>query len=131
MKTQLKTLRKRAGYKTQPEMATALSDFVGYEIPTSRYAAWERGINEMSLLIAFEITELLECTLDELIGRDVAKPRFADPNQRTLNNCYENMNADGKETLVKVARSLEYDISNRMEKKKPEDNSDLEQLAAG
>lgn len=131
MKTQLKTLRKRAGYKTQPEFAEALSKFVGDEIPTSRYAAWERGVNEMSLLMAFQITELLECSLDELIGRDVTKPQYSDPHQRALNACYENMNEDGKETLVKVARSLEFDISNRMEKKKPEGNQDLGQMAAG
>ena len=129
MKTQLKSLRKLAGYKTQPEMAAALSEYVGFEVPALRYADWERGDTEITLAMAYQITELLGCTLDELVGRDVAQPQYSDPHQKALNACYENMNEDGKQTLVKVARSLEFDISNRMEKKKPEGNTDLEQMA--
>lgn len=123
MKTQLQKLRKKAGYKTQEAFAEA------YGMNPRTYGSWERGEVELSLAIAFQLTEFLECTLDELVGRDAPSPQYADPRQRALNNCYENMNADGKETLVKVARSLEYDIANRMEKKKPEDNQDLEQMA--
>lgn len=123
MKTQLKKLRKNAGYRTQQDMADAL------KVPYTRYADWERGDTEMSLSTAFQITELLQCTLDELVGRTPPPANYTDPNQRALNACYENMNDEGKRTLMKVARSLEYDVENRAVKNRAESNDDSQQLA--
>lgn len=123
MKTQLQKLRKEAGYKTQEEFAEA------FGVPYRRYASWERGEVDMSLFTAYQLTEFIGCTLEELVGRPAPIPQYNDQRQNALNACYENMNDDGKQTLVKVARSLEFDITNRMEKKEPEDNPNLEQLA--
>lgn len=81
----------------------------------------------MSLEQAYNVTEILGCTLDELVGREPARS-FADPGQAALNACYENMNEEGKGTLVSVARSLERDTANRIEKdgaELPEDQARL------
>ena len=108
MNLQLKRFRSLKGY-SQDEMAQKLG------IKKSRYGTWERGERMMSLEQAYNVTEILGCTLDELVGRDHSRG-FADPGQAALNACYENMNDDGKGTLVSVARSLERDTANRIEK---------------
>lgn len=109
LKLQLKRLRKLAGFKTQADMAKALG------VPNRRYGSWEREEAMMSLEQAYKVTEILDCTLDELVGREPTRS-FSDPGQSALNACYENMNEDGKGTLVSVARSLERDTANRIEK---------------
>lgn len=121
LELQLKRLRKLAGFKTQADMAKALG------VPNRRYESWEREEAMMSLEQAYKVTEILGCTLDELVGREPARS-FADPGQAALNACYENMNKDGKGTLVSVARSLERDTANRIEKngaELPEDQAKL------
>lgn len=120
MNLQLKRFRSLRGY-SQDEMAQKLG------IKKSRYGTWERGERMMSLEQAYNVTEILGCTLDELVGRDHSRD-FADPGQAALNACYENMNEDGKGTLVSVARSLERDTANRIEKngaELPEDQAKL------
>ena len=120
MNLQLKRFRSLRGY-SQDEMAQKLG------IKKSRYGTWERGERMMSLEQAYNVTEILGCTLDELVGRDHSRD-FADPGQAALNACYENMNDDGKGTLVSVARSLERDTANRIEKngaELPEDQAKL------
>lgn len=110
MKTQLKRLRKSAGYQTQEDFAKA------FNVPVRRYASWERGEVELSLSVALQLTDFLNCTLDEFVGREAPPPRYSDQRQGALNACYENMNEEGRETLARVARSLEYDIENRVSK---------------
>ncbi len=123
MKTKLKQLRKAAGYRTQEDFANA------YGVPYRRYAAWERGEVELTLQTAFELSEFLGFTLDELVGRTPPPANYTDPNQLALNACYENMNDEGKRTLMKVARSLEYDVENRAVKNRAESSVDSQQLA--
>lgn len=121
LELQLKRLRKLAGFKTQADMAKALG------VPNRRYESWEREEAMMSLEQAYNVTEVLGCTLEELVGRAPVRS-FADPGQAALNACYENMNEEGKGTLVSVARSLERDTANRIEKngaELPEDQAKL------
>ena len=108
MNLQLKRLRNLKGL-SQEDIAERLG------IKKSRYGTWERGERMMSLEQAYKVTEILGCTLDELVGREPTRS-FSDPGQSALNACYENMNEDGKGTLVSVARSLERDTANRIEK---------------
>ena len=77
--------------------------------------SYERGETSIPLEAAYEITEVLGCTLDELCGRRIERS-FTDPLQEAVNESFENMNAKGRETLVSVARSLEKDTANRIEK---------------
>jgi transcriptional regulator with XRE-family HTH domain len=76
---------------------------------------WEKG-GGMSLEQAYNVTAILGCTLDELVGRKVPAFIHSDPGQNALNASYGAMNETGKETLVKVARSMEKDTANRIEK---------------
>lgn len=109
MELQLMKLRKRAGYKNRDDFAAKLG------VNRHTYRSWETGAAMMSLEQAYKVTEMLGCTLDELVGREPTRS-FSDPGQSALNACYENMNEDGKGTLVSVARSLERDTANRIEK---------------
>ncbi|MEG0376049.1 MAG: hypothetical protein RR672_10485, partial [Raoultibacter sp.] len=73
----------------------------------------------MSLEQAYNVTEVLGCTLDELCGRKVIRT-FPDPSQAAINASYENMNDEGRKALLKVARGMEKDTDNRIFKDSPE-----------
>lgn len=64
MKLALKELRKRAGL-TQRELAKRLN------VDWRTYGSWERQERMLSLSQACDIADELNCTLDELIGREV------------------------------------------------------------
>jgi len=123
MNLQLKRLRKQAGFKTQKDIATALG------VPERRYASWEREEVMMSLEQACNVTELLGCTLEELVGRK--SPRtYADKRQAAVNGYYESMSDDGKGTLLKVAKGLAKDGANRIEKDRAECVQDASAIGA-
>lgn len=109
MKTNLQIMRKRAGFKS----ARAYAESKGISVNT--YTNHEQGTRAMSIADAWQYAEDFHCTLDELVGRvPPSAPTFLDPEQARLNACYENMNSDGKRTLVKLASSMERDIDNRV-----------------
>ena len=108
METNLKQLRNRSGLSQQ-----AMADALGVKKLT--YGAWERDEAEISLAQAVECARVLGCTLDEIAGY-VPERNFSDPRQAELNACYENMNEAGRSTLATVAKSLEKDTANRLEK---------------
>ena len=83
----------------------------------------------MSLEQAYNVTEILGCTLDELVGRPAPAPgAYADPNQQRLNKCYESLNEEAKGDLVGFVRSFAADPARRMVK----DGQDpLDQAAVG
>lgn len=123
MNLQLKRLRKAAGFRTQGDLAERLG------VPERRYASWEREEVTMSLEQAYNLTEILGCTLDELVGRPAPAPgAYADPNQQRLNKCYESLNEEAKGDLVGFVRSFAADPARRMIK----DGQDpLDQAAVG
>ena len=123
MNLQLKRLRKAAGFRTQGDLAERLG------VPERRYASWEREEVTMSLEQAYNVTEILGCTLDELVGRPAPAPgAYADPNQQRLNKCYESLNEEAKGDLVGFVRSFAADPARRMVK----DGQDpLDQAAVG
>ena len=73
MKTNLQALRKRAGFKS----AAAFAEYAGISVGT--YTDYEQGRISLSLERAWELADLLGCTLDELAGRDAI---FAEPADR-------------------------------------------------
>lgn len=109
MKSNLQDIRKARGYKS----AKAFAQHVGMSVRT--YTNYEQGITALTLEKAWEFADALDCSLDELAGRKRSR-KFGDPMQSALNESYENMNSHGRETLVSVARSLEKDTANRIEK---------------
>lgn len=107
MDLQLMKLRKMAGYRNRDDFAAKLG------VNKYTYRSWESGAAMMSLEQAYEITEALGCTLDELCGRRVERSYF-DPNQAALNGYYESMNDGGKTLLVETAESISADPKRRM-----------------
>ena len=69
----------------------------------------------MSLEQAYMVTEVLGCTLDELVGR---KPSvsYSDPMQAELNHCYAKMNESGRTLLAEAAKSIAADPARRIVK---------------
>lgn len=97
LELQLKKLRKLAGYRTQSDMAKALG------IPSRRYESWEREEAMMSLEQACMVADVLECTLDELAGREVSG-ELSNPYERELLGCYRESTEQRKASILQTAR---------------------------
>lgn len=110
MDLQLMKIRKRAGYKNRDDFA----DRIGVNRYT--YRSWESGAAMMSLEQAYNVTEVLGCTLEELVGRSQPRERFGDPDQEALNGYYESMNGGGRTALVESARLMSGSPDVRIEK---------------
>lgn len=109
MELQLMKLRKLAGYRNRDDFAAKLG------VNKHTYRSWETGAAMMSLEQAYNVTEILGCTLDELVGREPARS-FSDPAQAALNGYYESMNSHGRDMLVETARLMSDGDSVRIEK---------------
>ncbi len=108
MELKLREFRKSKGM-TQDDLAAQINS-------TKRViGAYERRETSIPLEVAYEITEVLGCTLDELCGRKV-EHSFIDPKQAALNGYYESMNETGRTTLVESARLMSDGNSVRIEK---------------
>lgn len=110
MDLQLRKLRK---YKhlTQEQLASRVKGATFRKI-----SAWERGETPIPLADAALIADVLECSLDELAGRDWDPADFADPGQTQLNDSYRLLNDDSKADLVKFAKSYAADPERRVVK---------------
>ena len=109
MKLRLMELRKQAGYRSRDDFAEKLG------VNKYTYKSWETGKTMMSLEQAFDVADVLGCSLDELIVQPKPQKRspYTDPGQEQLNSSYESMNDDGREMLVNVAKSLKKDPDNQ------------------
>lgn len=100
MNTRLQDLRKRAGYRS----AKAYAEHLGIKVGT--YTDYEQGRTVMSLERAWYIADDLDCTLDELAGRDFHPDVGAQPPEvRELAEIYQDANAQGRAAIMAVARS--------------------------
>ena len=93
MKLQMKKVRVGRGV-SQKEIA----DLVG--MPVRRYGSYERGERAISLDDAARIADVLQCSLDELAGRDEYVGKFSDQQQAQLNAMYEQLDTAGKSAAV-------------------------------
>lgn len=84
----------------------------------------------MSLEQAYNVTEVLDCTLDELVGRQPPKPgTYADANQQRLNNYYESLNEKSKDDLVGFVGSFAADPARRIVKDGKDIDDQTESIA--
>lgn len=60
----------------------------------------------LSLKQACDIADLLDCSLDELAGRDFRAEAYRDPFQAELNAAYARCGPQGKQSLLMSARGL-------------------------
>ena len=90
MKLQLRMLRKRRDL-TQDQLAERIDSTL------RKISSWEREETQLPLADACKIADVLECSLDELAGRDWPQRSYADPRQGRMNNQYEEMNERGRQ----------------------------------
>ena len=98
MDLQLMQLRKKAGYKNRDDFAKKIG------VNKHTYRSWECGAAMMSLEQAYNITEVLGCTLDELAGRTPPpKPLAHSPAETELISYYRQCTPWRKDNLMCVA----------------------------
>lgn len=93
----LQQARKAAGFKS----AKAFADHLG--IPVSKYTEYEQGRHGFTYEQAWIFADALGCTIDEIGGRKTPEHHSPDPHQEILNDCYQQMNARGRERLAEEA----------------------------
>ena len=105
MDLQLMKLRKAAGYANRDDFADALG------VNRATYKAWETGRTRLKLEDACNIAALLNCTLDELAGRDFQPKQYSDPRQQSLNYSYSMLDDKSKDDLTGIASTFTADAS--------------------
>lgn len=100
VRTQLQKVRKRAGFKS----AKAFAEHMGLNPNT--YTDYEQGRIDFTLEKAWEFADALNCTLDELAGRESPPARIDDPLKRQVVDAYDSMTQAGRESLAGVAKGL-------------------------
>ena len=91
MQLQLERLRNEAGYSKREDFAKHIG------IGARQIKAWECGERRLRLEDACKLADFLNCTLDELAGREVPTPKvFTDKRQERMNHCYSMLNAKAK-----------------------------------
>ena len=98
MNLRLKQIRTARGL-SQKEMADRVN------MPVRRYGSYERQERSLSLEDACVIADALDCTLDELAGREW-RETYTDKRQDDINAAYLRMDGTGRDALHKVALSL-------------------------
>ena len=99
---QLQTLRKNAGYKS----AKAFADVIGIE--PGKYTAYEQGQSTLGFETAWIIADALNCSLDELGGRNWASPKatYTDERQRLINHAFSTLNDAGKSQALMMVNTV-------------------------
>lgn len=91
----IQKLRRSRGY-TQEEMANALG------VTKRCYGAWERGERDFTLEDAWAMADVLDCTLDEIAGREI--PEHVEPEYpsdvKLLMDAYDALDEDAQEAAV-------------------------------
>ena len=95
----IKGMRVRSGL-TQQEVADAMG------ISRTRFGNWENEYREINFKEACMLADVLECTLDELAGRETQQQdqyELSDDEQDIV-AAYRNTNSQGRETIETIAR---------------------------
>lgn len=105
MELQLKRIRELRKLKQQ-DMADAL------DVKKRTYGSWEREEVAMSFPQAIACAEILDCTTDELAGRE-KPPRFLDERQERMNRDYSALSDSGKDAAAGAVRGIRLDELSR------------------
>ena len=94
----LQQQRKQAGYKSAKEFANVLG------IPCRTYTQYEQGTIALSLERAWQIADILQCSLDELAGRTPPpKPLAHSPAETELINYYRQCTPPRRQIIYSTA----------------------------
>ena len=101
METRLKEIRKAKGYKS----AKAFAESIGMQEKT--YRNYEQGARNLYLDVACELCTALDCTLDELVGREQHRSAALLPLsvvEEEILTLYRRMGKSEREILLNTAR---------------------------
>lgn len=103
-KLQLKELRRRAGFKTQREIADRLG------IKERKYATWEREEVALTLEDAYNLAIVLGCTPNDLCGWYEDHPREDSgerltSEEREIVGCYRESTPQWRQNISMTARA--------------------------
>lgn len=95
MKIRLQELRKRRNM-TQAELGKAVG------VSMRKVSGWERSETDITLVDAARVADVLDCTLDELAGRDFPKSaaNALTTDERQLVDLYRGTDERGKRSIV-------------------------------
>lgn len=100
MKTQLQRIRKQRGFAS----AKAFAEHIGMSPRT--YTNYEQGVTSLTLEKAWEFADALDCTLDDLAGRDFKAAAYTDPRQAVMNDDYARLSDAGKDAAAGAVRGI-------------------------
>lgn len=101
-KLQLKELRKKAGFKTQEDIA----DYLGMKL--RKYQTWERGEVALTLEDAYMLCVALKCTPNDLCGwpkglNDDSEPLTSE--EMEIVDCYRESSPQRQQNIAMTARA--------------------------
>lgn len=101
---QLKELRKKAGFKTQEDMAKHLG------MKLRKYQTWERGEVSLTLEDAYMLCVALDCTPNDLCGWYIDHPKDECGQALTIEeteivNCYRTCTPQWQQNIQMTARA--------------------------
>lgn len=97
----LKEKRKEAGFKSVSDLCERLGD-----VKCKRYYMYEQGKSPMPLDLAIRVANLLDCPLDELLGRDPEVPAASlARDEIELLAYYQKCDVLNRQTILTVARN--------------------------
>lgn len=105
MRLRLRELRKAQGL-TQKELARAAG------VQQGAVGKWERGENQLKLTEAAIFADLLDCSVDDLIGREPRELSYESRQHERLETSWALLNQSGKAKLLEYARLLTMDANN-------------------
>lgn len=97
MELQLRVLRDKRGLSIKQM-------YQRMQVKDSRYRKWESGSAAIPIEYAVEASDILHCSLDELVGR--ATPVLSSDEQRLL-DLYRGADDRGRLAIMNVAKSMQ------------------------
>lgn len=105
MKTNLKNIRKSAGWSNADDFAAHIG------IPAKTYRNYEQGVRKIGLDVACKLCNELGCTIEELVDPnyvyalvDLPKEDKLDPDETKLIRYFRDMDEDGRKQLLSMAQ---------------------------
>lgn len=101
-KLQLKELRKKAGFKTQEDIA----DYLGMKL--RKYQTWERGEVALTLEDAYMLCVALKCTPNDLCGWPKGLNEDSEPltsEEMEIVDCYRDSSPQWQQNIAMTARA--------------------------
>lgn len=99
MKTQLQNIRKARGFKSAKEFAAHIG------MSGNTYTGHEQG-KPFDLEKAWEYADWLDCSLDELVGRERPAKEYTDPRQAAINSDFAVLDEPSKDAAAAAVRGM-------------------------